>query len=69
MQMTEELKGLIEEFDSCMQAGYDELAVGDTELAEECFGDACYVLNQIQDEELVTQLANRYSIDPRDFGW
>lgn len=61
------MENLVEEFDSLMQAGLDEVAVGDMELAEEYFSDACYVLNQIEDKELVKQLENKYSINPRDF--
>lgn len=62
-----EKENLVEEFDSLMQAGLDEVAVGDMELAEEYFSDACYTLNQIEDKELVKELENKYSINPRDF--
>lgn len=50
-----------------MQAGLDEVATGDTEIAEEYFSDAAYVLNQIKDEALKEELATKYTVDPRDF--
>ena len=63
----ENLQDLIEEFHSIMRAGLDELAVDDMELAEEYFSDACYVLNQIEDEQVVKELEQHYTINPRDF--
>lgn len=63
----ETIQDKIEEFDNLMQAGLDEVAVGDTELAEEYFSDAAYVLNQIEDESLKEELATKYTVDPRDF--
>lgn len=65
--MENNVQDLIEEFHSIMQAGLDEVAVGDMEMAEEYFSDACYVLNQIEDKELVKELENYYTINPRDF--
>lgn len=65
--MVNNVQDLIEEFHSIMQAGLDEVAVGDMEMAEEYFSDACYVLNQIEDKELVKELENYYTINPRDF--
>lgn len=63
----ENLQDLIDEFHSIMRAGLDELAVDDMELAEEYFSDACYVLNHIEDKEIVEQLEKHYTINPRDF--
>ena len=63
----QELQNKIEEFDSLMQAGLDEVATGDTETAEEYFSDAAYVLNQIENESLKEELATKYTVDPRDF--
>lgn len=61
------LKELEEEYDNLMQAGYDEIAVGDTELAEDYFSDAAYVVNQITDETIKQQLLAKYSVNPLDF--
>ena len=57
----------IEEFDSLMQAGLDEIAVDDTENAEEYFSDAACVLNQINNKQLQQELQNKYTINPLDF--
>lgn len=57
----------IEEFDNLMQAGLDEIAVGDTELAEEYFSDAAYILNQIKDSKIKKELELKYTINPLDF--
>lgn len=61
------MKGLIDEFHNLMRCGLDEVAVGDMELAEEYFSDACYVLNQIESEQVVEELEQHYTINPRDF--
>lgn len=63
----ETTKDLIEEFDILMQAGFDELAVDDMEIAEEYFSDAAHVMNKIEDQEVRNELANKYSINPLDF--
>lgn len=63
----ETIQDKIDEFDNLMQAGLDEVAVGDTELAEEYFSDAAYVLNQIKDEALKEELANKYMVNPYDY--
>lgn len=63
----EELNDLIEEFDCLMQAGLDELAVNDMELAEEYFSDAAHVMNKVEDQEVRNELANKYLINPLDF--
>lgn len=63
----QELQNKIDEFDNLMQAGLDEVATGDTEIAEEYFNDAAYVLNQIEDGSLKEGLATKYIVDPRDF--
>ena len=52
-----------------MQAGFDEVAVGDTDTAEEYFGDAAYVLNQINNKQLQQELQNTYTINPLDFAY
>jgi len=65
--MENKLQELQEEFHNLMQCGLDELAVHDMELAEEYFSDACYVLNQIEDEQVVKELEQHYTINPRDF--
>ena len=44
----EQLVELEEEFDSLMKAGLDEVAVDDTEVAEEYFSDAAYIVNQVR---------------------
>ena len=61
------VKELLEEYDNLMQAGFDELAVGDTENAEEYFSDAAYVLNKVTDPVIKQELENRYTINPLDF--
>lgn len=68
MQNLEDLK---EEFHNCMQAGLDEIAVQDMEIAEEYFADAGSVLNAIKqiDNELAQKLATTYMVDPRDFAY
>lgn len=50
-----------------MQAGLDELATDDLELAEDYFSDAAYVLNQIEDEKIKKELQFKYTINPMDF--
>ena len=57
----------IEEFDNLMQAGLDEIAVDDKELAEEYFSDAAFVLNKIEDKGLKEKLATKYTVNPLDF--
>lgn len=61
------MKNLIDEFKSLMEAGLNELP--DYEVASEYFGDACYVLNQIEDEQVVKKLENLYMVNPRDFAY
>ena len=61
------VKELLEEYDNLMQAGFDELAIGDTENAEEYFSDAAYVLNKVIDPVIKQELENRYTINPLDF--
>ena len=67
MITTDELKDIIEEFDNLMQAGLDEIAVGDNELAEEYFSDADHVLSKVQDKRWHDELANKYQVNPLDF--
>lgn len=49
-----------------MQAGLDELAVGDSELATDYFTDAAYVIKDLRDE-LKEELCNKYEVNPLDF--
>ena len=63
-----DIKAIEEEFDSCMQAAYDEIACHDFELAEEFFGDAAYVIRDL-DEENKQRLLDKYSINPMDFAY
>ena len=58
---------LIEEYHNLMQAGLDEIAVDDTEIAEEYFSDAASVLNKIEDKEIRDKLATTYTVNPLDF--
>ena len=65
----EQLVELEEEFDSLMQAGLDEVAVDDTEVAEEYFSDAAYIINKVRklNEEKAKELENKYTVNPMDF--
>ena len=65
----EQLVELEEEFDSLMKAGLDEVAVDDTEVAEEYFSDAAYIINKVRqlNEEKAKELENKYTINPMDF--
>lgn len=67
MQMENNHLELVEEFHHLMRCGLDELAVGDMELAEEYFSDACYVLNQIKFPQVAKELETYYTVNPRDF--
>ena len=58
---------LIEEYHNLMRAGLDEIAVDDTEIAEEYFSDAAFVLNKIEDKEIRDKLATTYTVNPLDF--
>ena len=55
-----------EEFDSLMQAGLDELAVGGMEICEEYFSDAAFVIKDLSDD-LKEELCNKYEVNPLDF--
>lgn len=65
----EQLVELEEEFDSLMKAGLDEVAVDDTEVAEEYFSDAAYIVYQVRklNEEKAKELENKYTVNPMDF--
>ena len=65
----EQLVELEEEFDSLMKAGLDEVAVDDTEIAEEYFSDAAYIVNKVRklNEEKAKELENKYTVNPMDF--
>lgn len=58
---------LIEEYHNLMRAGLDEIAINDTEIAEEYFSDAAFVLNKIEDKEIRDKLATTYTVNPLDF--
>ena len=55
-----------EEFDSLMQAGLDELTVGDIENATDYFSDAACVISNLSDD-LKEELCNKYEVNPLDF--
>lgn len=61
------IQELIEEYHNLMRAGLDEIAVDDTEIAEEYFSDAAFVLNKIKDKEIRDKLATTYTVNPLDF--
>ena len=65
----EQLVELEEKFDSLMKAGLDEVAVDDTEVAEEYFSDAAYIVNQVRqlNEEKAKELENKYTVNPMDY--
>ena len=65
----EQLVELEEEFDSLMKAGLDEVAVDDTEVAEEYSSDAAYIVNKVRklNEEKAKELENKYTVNPMDF--
>ena len=65
----EQLVELEEEFDSLMKAGLDEVAVDDTEVAEEYFSDAAYIVNKVRklNEEQAKELENKYIVNKKDF--
>lgn len=65
----EQLVELEEEFDSLMKAGLDEVAIDDTEVAEEYFSDAAYIISQVRklNEEKAKELENKYTVNPMDF--
>ena len=65
----EQLVELEEEFDNLMKAGLDEVAVDDTEVAEEYFSDAAYIINKVRklNEEKAKELENKYTVNPMDF--
>lgn len=65
----EQLVELEEEFDSLMKAGLDEVAVDDTEIAEEYFSDAAYIVNKVRqlNEEKAKELENKYTVNPMDY--
>lgn len=65
--MEETLEEQIEEFDNLMQAGLDEAATGDYDLAEEYFSDAAHVLQKVQNTDIKKQLELKYSVNPLDF--
>ena len=58
---------LIEEYHNLMRAGLDEIAVDDTEIAEEYFSDAAFVLNKIKNKKTREELATMYTVNPLDF--
>lgn len=67
MKISNKYQDQIEEFDMLMQAGLDEVATKDYDIAEDYFSDAAYVLNQIDNEHVRKMLENKYTINPLDF--
>ena len=69
MEMEKVLQELETEFDNLMRAGLDELAVEDSELAEENFSLASTVLDRVKELSLsmAVALENRYLVNPYDF--
>lgn len=65
--MTRTTEDLKEEYINLMQAGLDEVAIGEMETAEDYFSDAAYVLNQISHEGIRAELANMFTVNPYDF--
>ena len=63
------LQELETEFDNLMRSGLDELAVEDSELAEENFSLAATVLDRVKELSLpmAVALENRYLVNPYDY--
>ena len=60
------IEDVIEEFDNLMQAGLDEIATGDNEIATEYFSDAAFTIKDL-DDKLRDELCNKYEVNPLDF--
>ena len=69
METGKALQELEAEFDNLMRSGLDELAVEDSELAEENFSLAVTVLDRVKELSLpmAVALENRYLVNPYDF--
>ena len=69
METEKALQELETEFDNLMRSGLDELAVEDSELAEENFSLASTVLDRVKELSLpmAVALENRYLVNPYDF--
>ena len=69
METKKVLQELETEFDNLMRSGLDELAVEDSELAEENFSLAVTVLDRVKELSLpmAVALENRYLVNPYDF--
>ena len=62
----EKILETVEEFDNLMQAGLDEIATGDNDIATEYFSDAAFVIKDLSNE-LKDELCNKYEVNPLDF--
>ena len=69
METEKALQELEVEFDNLMQSGLDELAVENSELAEENFRLAAIVLDRVKELSLpmAVILENKYLVNPYDF--
>lgn len=69
METEKALQELEAEFDNLMQSGLDELAVEDSELAEENFSLAAIVLDRVKELSLpmAVVLENKYLINPYNY--
>ena len=69
METGKALQELEAEFDNLMRSGLDELAVENSELAEENFSLAVTVLDRVKELSLpmAVALENRYLVNPYDF--
>ena len=69
METEKALQELETEFDNLMWSGFDELAVENSELAEENFRLAAIVLDRVKELSLpmAVVLENRYLVNPYDF--
>ena len=69
METEKVLQELETEFDNLMRSGLDELAVEDSELAEENFSLAATVLDRVKELSLpmTVVLENKYLVNPYDY--
>ena len=69
METEKVLQELETEFDNLMRFGFYELAVDDSELAEENFSLAATVLDRVKELSLpmAVILENRYLVNPYNF--
>ena len=63
----EEIQDKVDEFKSLMQEAIECAGMGWYDDAQEYFSDACYVLNEIDNEHVRNKLENLFSVNPYDF--